>query len=72
MTKSTDFPFADVSRKAAILSSQGHVVYQKFSCAACGKRNTASSPGIFLDVGTCAKCGKRTDLRQIGCNYEIK
>lgn len=68
----TDFPFADVSRKAAILSSQGHAVFQKFTCAACGKRNISPTPGMFLDTGTCSKCGKRTDLRTLGCNYEIK
>lgn len=70
----TDFPFADISRKAAILSSQGHDVFQKFTCSNsnCLKRVVSKTPNIFLDNVTCPHCGKQTNIGRIGCNYEIK
>jgi len=68
----TDFPFADVSRKAALLSSQGHDVFQKFTCVGCGRRVVGKVAGLFLDSGKCDRCGRVTDLSRNGCNYEIK
>jgi uncharacterized protein CbrC (UPF0167 family) len=68
----TDFPFADVSRKASILSSQGHAVHQKYTCSGCGRRNIVKTPGLFLDSVKCDRCGKVTDLRKSGCNYEFR
>lgn len=67
----TDFPFVETQRRAAILSSQGRDIYQKFTCAGCGRRITRNTPGLFLETGVC-KCGRSTDLRRVGCNYEVK
>jgi len=68
----TDFPFAEVSRKAAILSSQGHSLFQKFSCSGCGRRVIRKEPNIFLPTGKCDRCGGITDISRSGCNYEIR
>lgn len=68
----TDFPFAEVTRKAAIISSQGMDVYQKFTCTGCGRRVTRKEPNVFLPSGVCDRCKSVTDISRIGCNYEIK
>ena len=68
----TDFPFAEVTRKAAIISSQGMDVFQKFTCAACGRRVTRKEPNVFLPSGSCDRCMAVTDITRIGCNYEIR
>jgi len=67
----TDFPLADISRKASILSSQGHSLYQKWSCVSCGRRVIRKEPNIFLPSGKCDRCGTITDLQKFGCNYEF-
>lgn len=68
----TDYPFAEVSRKAAIMSSQGMDVYQKFSCAGCGRRVTRAQPNLFLPTAACDRCGSVCDITRTGCNYEIR
>ena len=66
-----DFPLAEVIRKASIISSHGDLnVYQKFTCCACGKRNTSKVPNSFLPIGRCT-CGQITDLTRTGCNYGV-
>jgi predicted RNA-binding Zn-ribbon protein involved in translation (DUF1610 family) len=66
-----DYPFAEVTRKAAHLSSEGHDVHQKFTCSSCGKRVRVRTPNFFLSQVVCSKCGKVTDVSRTGCNYEI-
>lgn len=66
-----DYPFAEVTRKAALLSSEGHDVRQKFTCTSCGRRVTRREPNIFLTRVACDKCGSVTDVSRTGCNYEI-
>lgn len=68
----TDYPFAETQRRAAILSSQGRDIHQKFTCIGCGRRIIRKIPGLFLESGTCDKCGRVTDLRRVGCNYEVR
>lgn len=67
----TDFPFAEVTRKAALMSSEGMDVFQKFTCRACGRRVIRKEPNIFLPSASCDRCGQSTDLSRFGCNYEI-
>jgi hypothetical protein len=66
-----DFAFAEVMRKAAIMSSQGMDVFQKFTCSGCGKRVTRPEPNLFLPTGRCS-CGTTTDISRRGCSYEIR
>ncbi len=68
----TDYPFAEIMRKAAIMSSQGLDVFQKFTCAGCGKRVVRKEPNLFLPNGNCDKCKATTDIGRIGCNFEIR
>lgn len=68
----TDFPYAEVVRKVAIISSQGMDAYQKFTCAGCGRRVTRQQPNVFLASAKCDKCNATTDVARIGCNYEIR
>lgn len=67
----TDFPFAEVARKASILSSQGNQLRQKWTCAGCGRRVVRKEPNVFLPTGKCDRCGKNTNLLVAGCNYEF-
>ena len=67
----TDYPFAEVVRRASLLSSEGFILHQKFTCAACGRRVIRREPNLFLPSVRCDRCGKATDVSRIGCNYEI-
>jgi hypothetical protein len=67
-----DFPLAEASRKAERLTAEGYDVFQKFTCAGCGRRITAKEPGVFGSPGKCDKCGHETDLARRGCNYVIR
>lgn len=67
----TDFPFAEVARKASILSSQGNLVCQKWSCRSCGRRVVRKEPNVFLPTGQCNRCGTITDIQTVGCNYQF-
>lgn len=69
MTKHTDFPFDDVTKKAEALVNQGHDCYQKFTCAGCGQRLTMETPNQFYEEGTCDKCDTVTNIKQQGCNF---
>lgn len=68
----TDFPLAEITHKASILSSEGFAVHQKFTCAGCGKRVIRPEPNVFLPKGKCHRCNAVTDIGKIGCNYEVR
>jgi hypothetical protein len=65
-----DYPL-DECRAAAEALPEGAVVYQKFSCAGCGSRQTIETPNEFFTLGRCQECGVITDIRRSGCNYLV-
>ncbi len=67
--KKLDFPFNDVVREATAAINRGMTVYQKFTCAKCGSRQTMTEPNVFFQFGKCERCGFETDLVMLGCNY---
>jgi rRNA maturation protein Nop10 len=67
----TDFPFDDVAREAVAWMKKGHTIFQKFTCARCGSRQTMSEPNRFFMRGRCEQCGSETDILRRGCNYAV-
>jgi hypothetical protein len=66
-----DYPFTQVVKTADLLIQQGHDVYQKFTCAGCGRRLTMDVKNTFYEEGTCDRCEHVTDIRKDGCNYLV-
>ncbi|MET3996045.1 hypothetical protein ABID65_007717 [Bradyrhizobium sp. S3.9.2] len=66
-----DHPFYEVAREAETWAKAGHTVFQKFTCAGCGSRQTMGQPNKFFHFGQCEACGAETDLRARGCNYAV-
>ena len=65
-----DFPFDEVIKKASeLIKTQGAIIYQKFSCAKCGTRQTIDVPNVFYTQGQCEECGHISNLKAQGCNY---
>lgn len=71
MVEQLDFPFEDVLARAEILVSQGATVWQKWTCAHCGSRQTMEDKNAFYVEGSCEECGETTNIRAQGCNYLI-
>lgn len=44
-------------------------VFQKFTCASCGSRQTMAMANAFYTTGECEACGAMTDIRAKGCNF---
>jgi hypothetical protein len=64
-----DYPFNEVCRTAEEKMQQGFDVYQKFTCAKCGSRQTIDTPNIFHKLGRCEECKHITNIEKRGCNY---
>lgn len=48
--------------------ASGGTIWQKWTCDACGSRETNETPNVMLPFGKC-KCGHTTDITERGCNY---
>ena len=71
MDEPKDYPFDDVLRQARELVSQGHLVFQCFTCAGCGARIGVTAPNNFWTFVHCEECGGITDCKARGCNFGI-
>ena len=71
--KHTDFPWDEVCKSAEQLALDGHLVYQKWTCAGCGARIGSSRPNYFTEQGRCEEpgCGHITNIKKQGCNYMV-
>ena len=70
MTKDPkDSPFEDVAEMAWNLVQRGGHVFQKFTCAECGLRQTVEEPDHMFVRGQCEKCRHVTDLQVQGCGF---
>lgn len=67
--KQLDYPFDEVTKTAQDYIALGAQVFQKFTCAGCGARQTIDEPNRFYTSGKCQECGHVTDIRKQGCNY---
>lgn len=64
-------PLDDCLEKAQRYISYGAKVFQQFTCAKCGTKQTMDTPNKFFTTGRCEKCGYVTDIRKDGCNYML-
>lgn len=64
-----DYPFYDVVKEADAHVVSGATVMQKFTCEACGARQTIDVPNTFYKLGSCEECHHVTNLEECGCNY---
>ena len=62
-------PFGEVVRLADEQIAKGATVYQKFTCAGCGTRQTMEKANVFYTEGRCEECGTITDLQETGCGF---
>jgi len=61
-----DLPFKDCCEHAESAQRLGYTVYQKFTCAFCGSRQTMDIPDVFFKQGACEECGKVTAIFKCG------
>ena len=66
-----DHPFDKVVRSADKIIRFGAIVYQKFTCSHCGKRQTIDVPNTFYTSGSCEECYHITNIKEKGCNYLV-
>ena len=68
---SRNHPFDDVVKTVQEQIAQGHLCFQKFTCAGCGQRLTIDEPNLFYTSGSCDRCGHITDIKKTGCNMVL-
>lgn len=66
-----DHPFEEVLARAEQLVAEGATIFQKFTCANCGARQTMEEKNTFFAEGSCEECGYITNIRAQGCNYLV-
>lgn len=57
--------------RAAPLIESGATIHQKFTCLACGSRQTMAEANKFFTRGKCEECGHITNIEAQGCNYLV-
>jgi hypothetical protein len=62
-------PFDDVVKNAIGKIDEGWTVYQQWSCAHCGVKQTMLDENKFFLSGRCEECGKITNIKKHGCNF---
>lgn len=65
----TDIPLMQAAHDANKHVMEGHDVYQKFTCAHCGARQTMEVPNAFYMQGKCEECSKITTI--VECGYAL-
>jgi len=64
-----NYPLQECVNAGVALMMKGWTIHQKFSCEACGSRQTIARPNMFYELGTCEACGHTSDIKKAGCNY---
>ncbi len=68
-SEAKNLPFYEVAERAQRCIQQGHLIFQKFTCAQCGERQTMPDPNAFYELGRCEECGHITDIVKEGCGF---
>ncbi len=68
-----DYPLDEIQARAnaAMENFPNADVYFKFTCAACGSRQTFDVPNTLYTTGTCEECGYVTTLVSAGFDMII-
>jgi hypothetical protein len=70
-TRMADYPVRECMKSALPLIKSGATIHQKFTCAACGSRQTVAEANQFFASGKCEECGHITNIERQGCNYLV-
>jgi hypothetical protein len=62
-------PFYETAKEAENIMQSGATVFQQYTCASCGTKQTMETPNVFHKFGRCEECQAITDIEQDGCNY---
>ncbi len=68
----SDHPLEECAKTAMLLIAEGATIYQKYTCANCGRRLVMDEPDRFFTKGKCDECGHVTDIQAQGCNYLVQ
>lgn len=64
-------PFNECVHHANQIIVCGGVVFQQFTCAHCGAKQTIGEPNTFYLTGSCEECGGLTNIKKDGMNYMV-
>jgi len=64
-----DHPWDVIIANVAAHIKNGHICYQKWTCAGCKQRLGSEDPNVFTELGRCEHCGHVTNIKEQGCNY---
>lgn len=70
-TRENDMPLAQLAHGMFTVWAKGLFTLQKFTCAACGARQTIVDPNVVYTSGVCEECGVCTNLQHRGGGYTI-
>lgn len=64
-------PLEQCLKTADMVVKSGGDVYQEFTCAGCGAKQTIPQANTFYESATCEECNHLTDIKTDGCNYLV-
>lgn len=65
----TDYPIEECAAAAFEKVQRGATIYQKWTCAHCGSRQTMDEPNKFFRAGICEECKGQSPI--VKCNYML-
>jgi hypothetical protein len=66
---SSDKSWLETIQLANDARAVGATIWQKWTCSACGTRQTMETPNTFYQTGKCEECGKVTDIEKQGHGF---
>jgi hypothetical protein len=69
MSANADVPFVEACEQAQRIINQGGEVFQRFTCATCGSRQSIETPNVFHMTATCEECKSLTNILERGCGF---
>jgi hypothetical protein len=70
--KPQDYPLDIIAAECEnLIKTKGATIYQKFTCANCGSRQTIDEPNTLFTSGICEECKHETDIKKNGCNFLV-
>ena len=61
-----DLTKEEATARATAYLRQGHTVHFKYTCAACGSRQTAAEPNVLHESYECSECRSTTTPTRFG------
>jgi hypothetical protein len=67
----SDHPLMEVAKsvEATLAKNPRAAVFQKFTCQACGARQTMPDANVLYLSGLCDECQEETPIERNGCNF---